>query len=132
MQTKRMIEREQARERARERSYAGAASHSWMAAVAYVQRAWPGSAGWLTSCSSTEGGHGRWFPNTGGSGAGGWMQFMSGTFYSNVGSAFAYGRARGLSLPNSAKSWYSPLGQAATGADMLRRGQRGQWTGAGC
>lgn len=103
-----------------------------MAAVAYVQRAWPGSAGWLISCSSTEGGHGRWFPNTGGSGAGGWLQFMSGTFYGNVNTAFAYGRARGLSLPNAAKSWYSPLGQAATGADMLRRGQSGQWTGSGC
>ncbi|HXH87409.1 MAG TPA: hypothetical protein VNI55_02230 [Gaiellaceae bacterium] len=108
------------------------ADRDWWFAVRYADRIYPGSAGWLLSCSASEGGHGGWVPNRQGSGAGGWMQFLSGTFYANVDAAFADARARGHVVPRSWRSWYSAGGQAVVGAYMLRVGQRGQWVGAGC
>jgi hypothetical protein len=88
---------------------------------------------WLHGCAHAEGGHGRWVPNSSGSGAGGWMQFMSGTFYGNVDSAFyAANRRLAHNIPAQYKSWYSRLGQAVTAAYMFRIGQSGQWTGAAC
>lgn len=119
-----------------------ALSGDWLTyAVPYADRIFHGTAGWLTSCSGSEGGHGGWVWNGGapysspshGSGAGGWMQFMSGTFYGNVVRAFAEARARGLAVPDSAQNWSSPVGQAITAAYMRYHGiDRGQWTGARC
>jgi hypothetical protein len=88
---------------------------------------------WLHGCAHAEGGDGRWVSNTQGSGAGGWMQFMSGTFYGNVDNAFASANAKlARNIPARYKSWYSRLGQAVTAAYMFRIGQSGQWTGAAC
>jgi len=105
---------------------------SWLAAVSLVETYFPGSRSWLLSCSASEGGWGRWVPNIQGSGAGGNLQFMSGTFYAYVGVAFADARRRGLHLQPEARSWYSPLGQAVTGAYMLSRGLKSHWVGHGC
>lgn len=107
--------------------------HDFETAAFFADRIWPGTYGWLDSCSSSEGGHGAWVPNRYGSGAGGWMQFMSGTFYGNVDGAFAEATARGYPIPASARSWHSELGQAVTAAWMRYHGKdAGQWTGARC
>lgn len=106
---------------------------TWQAAVTVVGRYFgQGVASWERSCSSSEGGSGRWVPNTAGSGAGGWLQFLSGTFYGVIDRAIASGRAHGMTIPASARSWYSPLGQALAGAQMLADGRRGEWTGWAC
>lgn len=91
-------------------------------------------AAWERSCSqpSSEGGYGRWVPNGRGSGAGGWLQFMQGTFDGIIDEAIAAARSRGMVVPVSARSWYSPLGQALAGAEMLADGRRGEWSGWGC
>lgn len=89
------------------------------------------SYGWLHSCDHSEGSD-RFVYNRGGSGAYGPMQFMSGTFYSNVGAAFAYARMRGVAVPSQYARWDSDIGQAFTAAWMFKIGQSGQWTGAGC
>lgn len=111
------------------------AERDWLAAVRLAGRVFPGTEGWLRSCSrpESEGGWGRWVPNSQGSGAGGWLQFLSGTFYSNVDRAFAEARAVWrLPVPSRYRSWYSRVGQALTGASMLVHGQRGEWSGSGC
>lgn len=109
---------------------------SWLDAVDVVSSSFGSSvAGWERSCSQpgSEGGWGRWVPNTGGSGAGGWLQFMSGTFYGVIDRAIASARSSGLPVvPPRVRSWYSPLGQALAGAQMLADGRRGEWTGWGC
>lgn len=66
---------------------------------------------------SSEGGHGGWVPNRQGSGAGGWFQFMSGTYYAFSGEAFDKS-----GVPRIYNSWYSPLGQALTAALMFSKG----------
>lgn len=85
-------------------------TNDWETAVRIVQRVWPGTSGWLLSCSAHEGGHGAFVMNTQGSGAGGWMQFMSGTF------SWALGRAKAAApriiLRPGTAAWTSPLGQA--------------------
>lgn len=111
------------------------ALESWPAAVELVGLYYGSSLqAWLWSCSQprSEGGHGRWVPNSQGSGAGGWLQFMSGTFYGVIDAAIADARRRGMLVPSSARSWYSPLGQALAGGEMLRQGRRGEWQGYGC
>lgn len=105
---------------------------TWAAAVAWAQKPFPGTASWLWSCSGSEGGSRGFIMNRQGSGAGGWLQFMAGTFYSNVDNAFAASRRHGHPVPAGARSWFQPLGQALTGAYMLLIGQRHQWSGAGC
>jgi hypothetical protein len=107
----------------------------WLDAVALVGRYFGADvAAWERSCSqpTSEGGWGRWVPNSQGSGAGGWLQFMSGTFWSVIDKGIARARARGMYVPASARSWYSPLGQAIAGAQMLADGRRGEWSGSGC
>ena len=104
---------------------------SYLGAVSYVERFF-GPQAFLRACPNGEGGFGRWVSNTGGSGAGGWLQFMSGTFYGIIDSAIANARAAGMRVPASARSWYSPLGQALAGRQMLADGRRGEWTGANC
>lgn len=85
------------------------------------------SASWLHACVSTEGGHGGWVMNHGGSGAGGWFQFMRPTFYGYVQRARSVNR-----FPAKYAYWESRVGQAYTAAYMFKIGQSGQWTGAGC
>lgn len=84
------------------------------------------------SCSASEGGHGRWVPNSQGSGVGGWLQFMPGTFWRMYGAAHADVTGRGFLIPRSAASWYSPLGQALAGAWGVMNGRRHEWAGHGC
>lgn len=99
----------------------------WSRAVELVQRIYPGTSGWLLSCSSGEGGHGRFVLNHQGSGAGGWMQFLSSTFYSHYRAAFADARAKGFVIDRVHESWYDPIGQAVTAAHMRTHGQSSHW-----
>jgi len=112
----------------------GRGESAWLMAVEEVQSVFPGSAGWLRSCSAptSEGGWGRWIPNTQGSGAGGWLQFMHSTFWRMYGVAERVARERGFRVPKSAASWYSPLGQALAGAWGYLNGRRHEWSGSGC
>jgi hypothetical protein len=104
----------------------------WRQAVQETQRAYPGTASWLMSCSASEGGWGRWVPNSQGAPPGGWLQFYESTFWRMWEAAHADIKARGYHVPRSAHSWYSPLGQALAGAWGLTHGRRGEWAGAGC
>jgi hypothetical protein len=100
-------------------------------ALTLASRTYGVSYSWLHNCGHSEGSD-RMVWNHGGSGAFGPMQFMRGTFYGNVGSAWSYAWSRGVRVPTSYKRWNSNLGQAMTAAYMFRIGQSGQWTGAGC
>lgn len=90
----------------------------WPTAVRMVQRIYPGTQDWLLYISQREGGWGRFVMNTQGSGAGGWMQFMSSTFYAYNDRAFADARRRGFILDERANTWTHPLGQAVTAGYM--------------
>lgn len=89
---------------------------------------------WLHACAKSEGHiEGRRTPggpidpfimNHGGSGAGGWMQFMHPTFYGYVGRTSGY--------PSKYKKWNSKVGQAYTAAYIFKTEGSRQWTGAGC
>lgn len=107
-------------------------NRAWHRAVREAQRPYPGTEPWLLSCSSSEGGHGRWVPNGDGSGAGGWLQFMSGTFWRMWSAAKVDVVRRGFRVPASASSWQSPLGQALAGAWGVTHGRSGEWYGGGC
>jgi hypothetical protein len=95
-------------------------TNDWETAVRIVQRVWPGSSSWLLACSRGEGGHSIWVWNGGapfassshGSGAGSWMQYMSGTFAGHFHSAWALAKARHLPLP-------PPASRTATGYENL-------------
>jgi hypothetical protein len=109
----------------------------WQTAVNIVQRDWPGTASWMLSCSGAEGGHGIWVWNGGapysspnhGSGAGGWMQYMEGTFWGQFRPALALARAEHLALPPpQAASWTSALGQAFAAGWGYTHG-RSAWAG---
>lgn len=104
----------------------------WQVAVQVAQRVYPGTSGWLMSCSASEGGYGPWVWNRQGSGAGGWMQFMESTFWRMFGSARADATSRGFVVPEGAASFYSPIGQALAGAWGVRNGRSFEWTGSGC
>lgn len=107
-------------------------NQAWEKSVLEVQRAYPGTQAWLLSCSASEGGWGRWVPNSQGSGVGGWLQFMPGTFAGFVRHAIEDVRARGFRVPESAWSWYSTLGQALAGGWGITHGMRHHWSGSGC
>lgn len=113
-------------------------NNAWRRAVREAQKVYPETENWLLSCSSSEGGHGRWVRYGGGSyyegysGVGGWMQFMPGTFWRMWGAARADVTARGYKLPSTADSWVSPLGQALAGAWGVLNGRKHEWAGAGC
>lgn len=112
-------------ERAEKLHHAGLPfTNDWVTAVNIVQRTWPGTKAWLLGTSSGEGGWGICVWNGGapctssehGSGAAGWLQYMSGTFYGNLRAALAEARLLHRPLiPRSAKNWFSPLGQAFAG-----------------
>lgn len=102
-------------------------TRDWVTAVRLVQRINPGTDRWLLSCSSGEGGHGGFVMNHQGSGAGGWMQFMSSTFYAHFRQAFADARARGFVIDRIHESWYDPLGQALTASYMRSHGMSSHW-----
>lgn len=115
------------------------ADASWSRALDYVELVFPQQRPWVQSCSSSEGASPdglraeRLRMNREGSGAGGPMQFMAGTFYSNVDGAAAETRRRGHRFLAGWRRWSSYAGQALTAAWMRWRGtDRGQWTGASC
>lgn len=114
------------------------ADASWSRALDYVSDVFPAERPWVQACSSSEGASpdglraARLTMNREGSGAGGPMQFMSGTFYGNVDAAAAETRRRGHRFLPAWRRWSSYAGQALTAANMKRRGQQGQWTGARC
>lgn len=114
---------------------------SWLDSTKYVGRYYgSGMTAWEQSCSSTEGDWGGfvWYdhdsvPRYGYSNTpGGWLQFKGGTFYGIIDKAIAEARRRGMRVPESARSYYSPLGQAIAGAQMILDGRSGEWTGSGC
>jgi hypothetical protein len=109
-------------------------TNDWQTAVRIVQRDWPGSGSWLLACSSSEGGWGLWKSNTQGSGAGGWMQYMEGTFYGDLAGALALARQEHLPAPpRSADRWSSALGQAfAAGWAYFHSRSSTKWTGSRC
>jgi len=94
------------------------ASSDWVTSVKLVQRVYPGTADWLLFISRREGGYGGFVMNHQGSGAGGWMQFMSSTYYAYSDRAFADARRRGFIVPESANAWTHPMGQAITAGYM--------------
>lgn len=103
----------------------------YASAVRLVERFY-GAQPFLWACPRSEGGFGPWVPNRQGSGAGGWLQFMAGTFYGIIDEAITDARSRGMLVPSSARSWYSPLGQALAGRQMIENGRRGEWSGSTC
>lgn len=104
----------------------------WTDAVREAQKAYPGTEEWLLSCSSSEGGYGRFVMNSQGSGAGGWLQFMYGTFVSFYRSAHTDLQSRGFEVPESAYDWHSPTGQALAGAWGVSNGYSYHWSGYKC
>lgn len=100
-------------------------TNDWQTSVRLVQRIYPGTSSWLLYISHREGGHGGFVMNHQGSGAGGWMQFMSSTYYAYNDAAFADARSRGFIVPSSANSWTHPLGQAITAGYMRFTGRDG-------
>ena len=93
-------------------------SSDWVTSVKLVQRVYPGTADWLLYISRREGGYGGFVMNHQGSGAGGWMQFMSSTYYAYNDRAFADARRRGFIVSESVNSWTHPMGQAITAGYM--------------
>lgn len=109
-----------------------ATTNDWRTAVRITQGPYPGTDGWLLSCSASEGSWGEWVPNREGSGVGGWMQMFPSTFWRMYNAAVADLRSRGFVIPESSASWYSPLGQALASAWGVTHGRRGEWAGSGC
>lgn len=100
-------------------------TNDWRTAVRLAQRVYPGTSDWLLFISHREGGYGGFVMNHQGSGAGGWMQFMSGTFYGYVGAARADFARRGFQVDPSVWVWTHPLGQALTAGYMRFTGRDG-------
>lgn len=126
-------------------------TNDWVTAVRIVQRVWPGTESWLLSCSGGEGSHGDWVWNGGtplglsvveavreenagtlvvhGSGAGGWMQFMEGTFDGQFAAAMAAARTIHRALPPSqSRNWFSALGQAFAAGHARYIGETSAWS----
>lgn len=100
-------------------------TNDWRTAVSLAQRPYPGTSDWLLFISHREGGYGGFVMNHQGSGAGGWMQFMSSTFYAYVDAARADFQRRGFSVPSNVWTWTHPMGQALTAAYMRYTGRDG-------
>jgi hypothetical protein len=104
------------------------ATNDWVTAVNLVQRVFPGTEAWLLSCSSAEGGHGRWVTYGGGSyypgfenryTVGGPLQYKWPTFRGHYRNALESLRSRGyivdLPSPDDVQAWLSMTGQALAG-----------------
>lgn len=100
-------------------------TNDWRTAVRLSQRIYPGTEQWLLYISNREGGWGPFVMNHQGSGAGGWLQFMSSTFYGYVDAARRDAARRGFVVPPEVWVWTHPLGQALTGAYMRYTGRDG-------
>lgn len=100
-------------------------TNDWVTAVKIVQRVYPGTKDWLLFISAREGGYGRFVMNHQGSGAGGWMQFMSSTYYAYNTRAYADVRRRGWRIDPRTNYWQHPLGQAITAGYMRYTGLDG-------
>ena len=92
-----------------------------------MQRVFPGTQGWLLSCSAAEGGHGRWV-GYGGQGYSAWLrdsdtvggplQFRYSTFTGMFRRAVDHVTAQGYRVPQFSDytaAWRSALGQALAG-----------------
>lgn len=103
---------------------------AWRNAVEEVQRVFPGTEGWLLSCSAAEGGHGRWVGYGGqdystwlrdSDTVGGPLQFRWSTFKGMYRHGLEYVLGRGFRVPEHLKdpdndvTWRSALGQAIAG-----------------
>lgn len=110
----------------------GSGNYAWFKAIEEAQKPYPDTEAWLKSCSDSEGGWGRWVPNSQGYPPGGWMQMHESTFWRMWGAAIADLKARGYTFAKTAHSWYSPLGQALASAWGYTHGRRGEWSGSGC
>lgn len=110
---------------------------TWVRAIREAQKAYPGTEWWLRSCSSWEGA-GRhlsvndFVMNHEGSDAGGWLQFMEGTFWRMFGAAKAEVESRGFVVPREAVSWSSRIGQALAGGWAVKHHATHEWSGSGC
>jgi hypothetical protein len=109
---------------------------TWRGAVEYVQAVYPGTGGWLMSCSDAEGGWSNFVQNAQGANVWGWLQFNPGTYHAYAPSAKQNARSRGLYVPDFAMDLNDPLGQAVTGGYMRYTDQdashwRASW-GNGC
>ena len=105
-------------------------NQAWLKAVQEVQRVFPGTNGWLLSCSAAEGGHGRWVGYGGQSYStwlrdsdtvGGPLQFRYSTFKGMFRHGLEYVRGKGYRVPDHLRyvsdvAWRSALGQAIAGA----------------
>lgn len=101
---------------------------NWVAAMRTAQKPFPGTYGWLEFISNREcrACYTAGFTmNYRGSGAGGWMQFMSGTFYGYSDEAAAWLGRRGYLFDPAVFDWHNPLGQALTAAYMRYTDQDG-------
>lgn len=126
----------------------------WVDAVAEVQKAFPGTSGWLLGCSAAESRHGEWVLYGGrpyypgaeyartfhGWMVGGYLQYMWPTFRGHYRHGLDSLRARGFRVnlphPSDVRAWLSPLGQAVAGGWARWSGNDGShWSashGRGC
>lgn len=101
---------------------------TWLRAVDVVQRVFPGTKGWLLSCSDAESNHYRWVGYGGvpystwlrdSNTVGGYLQFRYQTFKGMFRRGADFVRERGYRLPNELEdrtaAWRSALGQAIAG-----------------
>lgn len=102
-------------------------TNDWVTATSLADRIFPGTKAWLLSCSSGEGGWGRFVMNGRGSGASGWLQYMPSTYYAHNDTAFAAARAKGFIIDERTNSLTHPFGQALTGAYMRTHGGSSNW-----
>jgi hypothetical protein len=105
-------------------------NRAWLKAVQEAQKVFPGTNGWLLSCSAAEGGWGRWV-GYGGQGYSAWLrdsdtvggnlQYRWSTFKGHYRRALDYVRKRGFVVPphlrdpGDDRAWRSALGQALAG-----------------
>ena len=105
-------------------------SNDWNTSIRIVQRAFPGTSGWMWSCSGAEGGHGEWVLYGGrpyypgaeyaktfhGWMVGGPMQYMWPTFKGHYRNGLESLKSRGflvdLPPPSDVQAWRSMLAQA--------------------
>jgi hypothetical protein len=125
-------------------------ANAWLRAIQEAQKVFPGTDGWLYSCSDAEGGHGRWVRYGGGSyypgyertgEVGNWLQFRWPTFKGMYRHALSdlydsgYRVPRHLRDPGDVRAWLSPLATALAGGWGISHGMRSHWfasIGHGC